>query len=1109
MCAISSTPTSRLSNAYISAQILAQIQTNQANLFTVQQQLASGRRVLAPSDDAQAAARAITLQSLLERKDTVSSSLSTNQSYLSASDDALGSVADMLSELRATALSVTGNNVSSQERQAALAEVDQAVSRLLVTANQTFRDRYLFAGSQALSAPFQRTTNGIAYVGNDNSLSALSDINQLFSTNVTGNQAFGAFSQAVLGIADLNPVVTRDTRLVDLNGGAGVRTGSIKVSDGTKTSVVNIAGAATLGDVARLLESNPPPGRTLTARVTNEGLQITLSGGNLTIDEVGGGTTAVSLGIKRTLGTGAGPFVGADLSPRLSLVTPVRDILGTRAQGYVTATGANNDLLIEANRSGADFNGVKVKYVDDNWFQADPGITSGNEFAQYLTTPTNASAVLKFPGRPGVDNGIQLTAVTAGTAYNGVAASVQVRAIDGLGTQTTYDANAKTYVISVETGTTVGAALSAINTGGGPFTATTTSYGSGSYVLTAADTGGAGNTYATASDASTLVVHIQAGKTTANQAAAAINAEGTFSAKSDPSEAGNGKGTLLDSYSDTTAVATMSGGSGENLDLQHGLQIVNGGQTFTIDLSNATTVEDVLNAVNGSGAQVLASLNATGTGIDIRSRLSGSKFSIGENGGTLATQLGVRTSTTSTALNSLNNGKGVDVATVGDDFAISSRDGTTYNVNLTNGNAAAGRVAGVGANSALLFSRVAPGLSGNQFSVQIVDSGTGGGNTVSLVGNTLRYDVDLAAGFTAQQASDLLSQNATLSAQFAVRLDKSSDNTNDGSGNLAATGVVAFDGGKDVARTIGDVLDLINNNAANRASSAPVVAKLADFGNGISLLNDGPLGSATFSITRLGTSSAAQDLGLIPNSDTTNSSAVVGTPASIAIASAGSNNNLIISSAQSGASLNGVTVRFADDGVSGNNSASYNASTRVLTLDVDPATTTAQDIVDLLAGDPRFRASLAPTDGGVTNNGSGTLGTLPADAILAGGTADVLTGIDSNLQQVDGVFTSLMQLRAAIQSGNLDQLQSAIGVLDASADKLGYSRADLGARMKAIDALQSRVSLESISLKSAVSTEIEVDVVGAISEMATRQAAYEASLRVSAAMTKSTLLDFL
>lgn len=250
-------------------------------------------------------------------------------------------------------------------------------------------------------------------------------------------------------------------------------------------------------------------------------------------------------------------------------------------------------------------------------------------------------------------------------------------------------------------------------------------------------------------------------------------------------------------------------------------------------------------------------------------------------------------------------------------------------------------------------------------------------------------------------------------------------------------------------------------------------------------------------------------MGLIPTVDTTNSSVIVGSKPTATVSIAGAHNDLVFSAVQSGASLDGVTIRFADDGVAGNNTAAYNTTTKVLTLDVDPATTTAQDIVDLLANDPRFRASLAPVDSAAINNGSGVLGTLPADATLTGGTADVLKGVDTNTQQVDGIFTSLSQLRAAIKSGDIEQLKQAISVLDVSADKLGYARADLGARMQAVDALQSRVSLESISLKGAVSTEIEVDIVAVISEMITRQMTYEASLRVAASMTRMTLLDFL
>ena len=872
---------------------------------------------------------------------------------------------------------MVGNNVSSSERAAAVAQIDLAIQQLLDTGNQKFRDRYLFAGSKTLSSPYVKTQDGVVFRGNEGELVAFSDIDRLFQSNVSGSQVFGGLSRPSGISADLNPVLTWDTRLSDLRGGEGIRTGSISVSDGTNTRTISIAGASTIGDIARLLEANPPGNRVVTARVTSRGLEVSLNGGNLLIGEVAGGTTAAELGIKRTIPSGPGPIVGDDLNPQLKLTTNLADVFGGRARAYVNGDGTRNDLIVEAVNSGAQYNNVQVKYVDDDWFQSTPGLTQGNETAQYLTTPAAAVSFLKFPGRPGLDNAIQLTANSPGAAYNSVTTSLNVRAVDGLGPQVTYNATTKLYSISVETGTTVGALQTAINGGAGAFSASLTPTGNASYVLTAADNNVvAGNTYLTGSDAGTLVVHIDPTHTTANNVIAAIAAEGTFSASLDPSEELNdGNGTLKDSFVDTLAVGTTSGGAGENLDLANGLQIVNGSKTVKVDFTGAKTIEDMLNVINGSGANVLASLNAAGNGIEIRSRLSGTTFSVGESGGRLATQLGVRTTTEDTALTSLNGGEGVQLSTTSDDFSVTSRNGTTYSVNLSQGNAASVRV-GAGADSGLLISRVDRGTAGNQFSVQIVDSGPGGGDAVALVGNTLRFSVDVAAGFTAQEAQQMLANDSTLSGQFKAVLDKSTDTTNAGTGNLAATGVLSFTNGSGPAQTIGDVMALINNNPANLASDSPVTARLVQTGNGIELTNDGPPSSGSLSISRIGTSSAAEDLGLVNSTDNVSGAATIGSTAKSTLTLAGANNDLVISARGSGATLNGVTIHFADDGVPGNNSVAYNATTRTLTFDVDPATTTAQDIVNLLAGDPRFVANLATTDGGAANSGGGFLGAL-------------------------------------------------------------------------------------------------------------------------------------
>lgn len=131
---------------------------------------------------------------------------------------------------------------------------------------------------------------------------------------------------------------------------------------------------------------------------------------------------------------------------------------------------------------------------------------------------------------------------------------------------------------------------------------------------------------------------------------------------------------------DLTPLFALRNGAG--IDTAGGLRITNGGTTVFVDLSTASTVEDLLNAVNGSGANVLARINADGTGIDILNPTQGTRMSIAEDGGTTAADLGVRSFGPDSPLAELNNGRGVRVV-AGADFRVTRSDGTTFDVDLT------------------------------------------------------------------------------------------------------------------------------------------------------------------------------------------------------------------------------------------------------------------------------------------------------------------------------------------------------------------------------------------------------------------------------------------
>jgi flagellar hook-associated protein 3 FlgL len=123
-----------------------------------------------------------------------------------------------------------------------------------------------------------------------------------------------------------------------------------------------------------------------------------------------------------------------------------------------------------------------------------------------------------------------------------------------------------------------------------------------------------------------------------------------------------------------SSVAALNGGAG--IDLNSGIVITNGQNSIAVNFATAGTMQDIINAINTSGVGVRAQLNETGNGIDIISELAGARLSIGENGGTTAEDLGIRTLRGATPLSDLNEGLGVHPV-AGDDFQITASNGAT------------------------------------------------------------------------------------------------------------------------------------------------------------------------------------------------------------------------------------------------------------------------------------------------------------------------------------------------------------------------------------------------------------------------------------------------
>ncbi len=187
--------------------------------------------------------------------------------------------------------------------------------------------------------------------------------------------------------------------------------------------------------------------------------------------------------------------------------------------------------------------------------------------------------------------------------------------------------------------------------------------------------------------------------------------------------------TLIPRITRLTPVDALVGGLG--FDTDRGFIIDNGGRTATVDLSVAATVQDIINTINNAGVFVLARINEQGTGIDVFNQVSGTSLSIGENGGTTAADLGIRTFDDATPLDRLNFGNGVSILDGLDDLRIVAKDGSNFGVNLDTAvtigdvieliNAAA---AEAGVNITASFTEIGNGLR--------LEDATGGAGTLAV-----------------------------------------------------------------------------------------------------------------------------------------------------------------------------------------------------------------------------------------------------------------------------------------------------------------------------------------------------------------------------------------
>ncbi len=160
----------RISTSWIFQQGVNAMLDQQTTLAKTQQQLATGQRILKPSDDPSASTRVLELDQLIDTTKQYQRNSDYAEARLKLEETVLNGVGDILQRVRELTVQANNDTLSAGDRQAIAIEVRTSLDGLLQLANSKDAiGEYLFSGNKTGTRPF--TDNGagnFSYDGDQN-----------------------------------------------------------------------------------------------------------------------------------------------------------------------------------------------------------------------------------------------------------------------------------------------------------------------------------------------------------------------------------------------------------------------------------------------------------------------------------------------------------------------------------------------------------------------------------------------------------------------------------------------------------------------------------------------------------------------------------------------------------------------------------------------------------------------------------------------------------------------------------------------------------------------------------------------------------------------------
>lgn len=221
----------RITNRMLHDRALGNLGRNVEALAKVQDQVATSKRLLRPSDSPTEVRAAVMTSDAKSEIEQYLRNITAATRMMSAADSALGAAGDVVQRARELAIQGANGTLSAEDRGRIALEVEQLTAQLASDAAAKVGDQYLFSGYRTDTAPYAPPPAGSAvvgaYQGDAGVLLARIGPGIRIATNVTADVVFGP---AFTALAQLH---------ADLTGGGPVSGMTIALLDAGQAALLD------------------------------------------------------------------------------------------------------------------------------------------------------------------------------------------------------------------------------------------------------------------------------------------------------------------------------------------------------------------------------------------------------------------------------------------------------------------------------------------------------------------------------------------------------------------------------------------------------------------------------------------------------------------------------------------------------------------------------------------------------------------------------------------------------------------------------------------------------------------------------------------------------